>query len=104
MDTSNIRITSSLLKVLGAFIANTDELSGADVAKLTGLSSGTLYPILMRLEQCKWLQSEWEDGDPHELGRPRRRLYRITAVGARRARKEFSDFKTAIGRAAWTIS
>ena len=42
------------------------------------------YPILFRLERAGWLESRWEDGDPKALGRPRRRLYQVTALGARK--------------------
>ena len=82
-------------------MSNKDELSGADIARSIHLSSGTLYPILTRLEQAKWIESRWELGDPRELGRPRRRLYQITALGARNARKEFNELTFAIGRPAW---
>jgi PadR family transcriptional regulator PadR len=99
-----MRITAQLLNVLGALTSSTDEISGADIARLTKISSGTLYPILMRLERHEWIESEWEDGDPRKLGRPRRRLYRITALGVRSARKEFKEIKAAIGRPAWGLS
>jgi PadR family transcriptional regulator, regulatory protein PadR len=56
---------------------------GYDVARRTGLSSGTLYPILARLADRGYLETSWED-DPPE-GRPRRHLYRLTAAGAARA-------------------
>jgi PadR family transcriptional regulator, regulatory protein PadR len=69
----------------------TDGLSGADLAKVTGLASGTIYPILFRLEKSGWLQSEWEDVVPTEVKRPRRRLYRMTAVGSTSARAEFQE-------------
>ena len=45
---------------------------GYDLSKETGLKSGTLYPILMRLEGQGWLETRWED-QPAE-GRPRRHL------------------------------
>jgi PadR family transcriptional regulator PadR len=104
MGIDKFRITTQTLNVLGALISSRDEISGADIARLTKLSSGTLYPILMRLENHEWIQSEWENGDPRKLGRPRRRLYRITALGARNARKEFKEIKAAIGRPAWGTS
>ena len=104
MGTIQPRITNQTLKVLGTLMSNPDELSGADIARSTRLSSGTLYPILLRLEDAKWIKSHWEDGDPHELGRPRRRLYQVTAMGARCARKEFTELKSAIGRPAWEVS
>jgi DNA-binding PadR family transcriptional regulator len=61
------------------------EVSGADIMDSIGLASGTLYPILMRLEEAKWLRSRLEDVDPVKVGRPRRRLYRITPNGVARA-------------------
>ena len=53
---------------------------GYDIARRTGLASGTLYPILGRLSDGGLLETRWED-DPPE-GRPRRHLYRLTAAGA----------------------
>lgn len=44
--------------------------------------SGTIHPILARLEQAGWLESRWEEIDPSEKGRPRRRYYRFTSDGA----------------------
>lgn len=105
MATGKLRITTQVLKVLGALVSNPRvEISGADIARLTQLQSGTLYPILMRLEHANWVQSAWEDGDPHELGRPRRRLYNITAFGSKSARTAFKEVKSAIGRLAWGLS
>src|SRR5712664_1631200 len=80
----DIRLSYQGLKILAAFLARpTIELSGADLIKETKLRSGTLYPILMRFEEAGLLQSNWETTDPHELGRPRRRLYRVTPTGQR---------------------
>jgi PadR family transcriptional regulator, regulatory protein PadR len=52
---------------------------GYDIARETGLKSGTLYPILIRLADRGWLEACWEDGQP--AGRPRRHLYRLTSEG-----------------------
>jgi PadR family transcriptional regulator PadR len=104
MGSTDMRITAQVLKVLGALTSASDEISGADIARLTELPSGTLYPILMRLERSRWVESEWEDGDPRELGRPRRRLYRVTGLGAKSARAAFQEIKAAIGRPAWGLS
>lgn len=90
MSDKQPRLTLQGLKVLKAFAENPREpLSGADVRRLTGLATGTLYPILLRFEQARWLQSEWEDVDPKEAGRPRRRLYNITPMGQHRVQEEF---------------
>jgi PadR family transcriptional regulator, regulatory protein PadR len=60
---------------------------GLELCELTGLPSGTIYPILARLEQVGWVDSTWEDPAVHEAaGRPRRRFYRITEKGAGQAR------------------
>jgi DNA-binding PadR family transcriptional regulator len=81
------------LRVLDAFLENpADELSGADVQKRSGLASGTLYPILLRLESAGWFVSRWENIDPSIAGRPRRRLYRLTASGLARASEVFASF------------
>lgn len=93
-------ITTQTLRALGAFTSNpSDELSGAEIAKKTSLRTGTLYPILFRLEHSQWLQSRWEDGDPRELGRPRRRFYRITALGEREALAAYRRVSAMIGGA-----
>ena len=62
---------------------------------------GTALLQRKRLERAGWLESQWEDGDPAELGRPRRRLYQVTPLGARRARAAVRDLQPAIGRVAW---
>jgi DNA-binding PadR family transcriptional regulator len=77
------------------------ELSGVQIGRETKLATGTLYPILLRLEQARWVESRWEDGDPHILGRPRRRFYRITALGARNGTAAARDLRAAFGTLAW---
>ena len=57
------------------------ERYGLEVMARTGLPSGTVFPILARLEACGWLESGWEDVDPKVAGRPRRRYYRLTGAG-----------------------
>jgi len=53
---------------------------GYDLSKVTGLKSGTLYPILTRLDDEGWLENKWEQSS--EPGRPPRHLYRLTAAGS----------------------
>jgi PadR family transcriptional regulator, regulatory protein PadR len=59
---------------------------GYDLSRDTGLKSGTLYPILMRLCDRGLLQSKWEA--PSEPGRPPRHIYRLTATGAELAKEQ----------------
>lgn len=102
MGASEPRLTQQTIKVLGALISgHVRELSGADIAKLTKLPSGTLYPILYRLEQVGWIASSWEAGDPSILGRPRRRYYRVTAEGAKRIKAVVRELTPSDGRPAW---
>lgn len=86
--------------VLNALMTQPD-IAGADIARTTGLKTGTLYPILMRLEDAGWLKSAWEEGDPSTMGRPRRRLYMVTGVGAAHARSYHRERQAIFGRLAW---
>jgi PadR family transcriptional regulator, regulatory protein PadR len=88
----DVRVSLQTLRVLEAFLENpTDELAGADVQKRSGLASGTLYPILLRLESAGWFVSRWENIDPARAGRPRRRFYRLTSSGLARASEIFAS-------------
>jgi DNA-binding PadR family transcriptional regulator len=62
------------------------ELYGIEVCQVAGLPSGTVHPILARLEGLGWLESRWEDIDPRAEGRPQRRYYRLTGSGVISAR------------------
>jgi PadR family transcriptional regulator, regulatory protein PadR len=96
------RITGPILKVLGALLSSGYvELSGADISRATKLASGTLYPILFRLERAGWLESRWEEGEPSALGRPRRRLYRVTALGAQKTRAAINALEPVLRGVAW---
>jgi len=93
----NVRMSLQTLRVLEAFLENpTEPLAGAEVHKRCGIASGTLYPILLRLESAGWFASKWESIDPSRVGRPRRRLYRLTATGLRRTTEVFASFKRGV--------
>ncbi|WP_406192046.1 PadR family transcriptional regulator [Kitasatospora sp. NBC_01560] len=56
---------------------------GGRLTSLTGLPSGTLFPLLERLLNAGWVERYWEaDESAEAAGRPRRRFYRLTARGA----------------------
>jgi PadR family transcriptional regulator, regulatory protein PadR len=59
------------------------------LAKQTGLRSGTLYPILIRLAERGLVEACWEDGQP--AGRPRRHLYRLSSDGLAAARAALTE-------------
>ena len=72
--------SAQTLAVLAALAARPpDWRHGYDLARETGLKSGTLYPILVRLADREIVQACWEEGEP--AGRPRRHLYRLTSDG-----------------------
>jgi DNA-binding PadR family transcriptional regulator len=80
------RMTIPTQLVLQALLGDPGgELYGLQIGELAGLRSGTVHPILARLEGIGWLRSRWEDIDPQVEGRPPRRYYRLTADGARAA-------------------
>jgi PadR family transcriptional regulator PadR len=104
MKTDQPRLSVATLKVLGAFLsAPGRDLSGADLARHAGIGPGTLYPLLQRLERAGWLDSRWEIENPSELGRPRRRYYRITGLGVQHARSAYQEVAPALGELAWGI-
>jgi len=95
-----LRMTTSVLKVLAALLADaTAERYGLQLMQTTGLPSGTLYPILVRLQRAGWVESRWEQADPIVEGRPNRRYYRLTAEGAAEARREVAAMQRQMGHA-----
>jgi PadR family transcriptional regulator PadR len=92
---TDIRMTIQVVKVLAALLADSgEERYGLDLMRQTGLASGTLYPILARLQRAGWVQAAWEDIDPAGAGRPARRFYRLTAEGERRASAAVAELHT----------
>ena len=101
----DIRLTAQTLRLLKIFVEKPRECrSGAEIARMIGIGSGTLYPILQRLENAGWLTSEWESVDPSEAGRPRRRLYKITGQGQANAVKALTDMQRDLGGLSWAGS
>jgi PadR family transcriptional regulator PadR len=90
------RLSRQGLRVLRAFLDNYEAsgkdagLAGADVMRKSALTSGTLYPLLIRFEDAGLLTSEWETQAPEDLGRPRRRIYSLTSTGVELARRELA--------------
>jgi DNA-binding PadR family transcriptional regulator len=98
----SLRLSHQALRVLKVFLdAFSDnvraELVGADLIKSARISSGTLYPMLLRFEKAGLLVSRWEDEQPQDLGRPRRRFYQITPAGARLAHDALRDLSSPLG-------
>jgi PadR family transcriptional regulator, regulatory protein PadR len=84
-----IRITLQTLQVLRALLDDPgDEHYGLEVSRNAGLPTGSIYPILTRLEVAGWVTSAWEDIDEAAEGRRRRRYYRLSSDGVEFARRQ----------------
>lgn len=78
--TSRPEFSAQTLSVLAALCDQPSAWQhGYALARQTGLKSGTLYPILIRLSDRGLVEACWQD-EP-QPGRPRRHLYRLTAAG-----------------------
>ena len=76
----SIRMTQITALVLRAIASG--HRYGFDIMEACGLPSGTVYPALRRLERAEKLTSSWEsDEEARAAGRPRRRVYGLTAEG-----------------------
>jgi DNA-binding PadR family transcriptional regulator len=75
--------------VLAEFLSDDQKWRyGYDISRNTGLKSGTLYPILMRLAEHRMLKTSWETAAE---GRPPRHMYKLTKDGLRYAREMVSE-------------
>jgi PadR family transcriptional regulator len=93
-----MRLSRSSAKVLKEFLATPNqEQYGFGLMKVTGVKSGSLYPILTRFEQLGWIESYEEQIDEREEGRPHRHLYRLTGMGRPAAQRALEDFYQDLG-------
>lgn len=72
-------LLAALLEARGAWS------HGYELARSAGIKSGTLYPLLIRLEAQGYLEAQWQQ--PPEGGRPPRHAYRLTELGIQLARE-----------------
>ena len=93
----SVRITLPTALVLIALARG--HRHGFDVLDATGLESGTVYPILRRLEDAGAVRSRWEPVQrARDEGRPPRRYYELTGAGAElvsEARRRHPDARDA---------
>ena len=86
---SQVRVTLQTLQVLQVLLDDTaGPHYGLAVSRTFGLPTGSVYPIMTRLEIAGWISSAWEDIDESAQGRRRRRYYWLTEQGATCARHE----------------
>jgi PadR family transcriptional regulator, regulatory protein PadR len=87
----DLDITPKMARVLKIFLEDPAQPRyGFELMKLTGMASGSLYPMLARLEEAGWLTRGKENIDPHVVGRPPRLHYTIEGAAAIAARHELA--------------
>jgi PadR family transcriptional regulator PadR len=87
-----VKLTGPLERVLTVMIADPSAPHyGYDLMKAAKLKSGTLYPMLARLQQDGLVNAEWEAPRQDAAGRPPRKYYQLTAEGLRVARLELAQ-------------
>ncbi|WP_230294272.1 PadR family transcriptional regulator [Deinococcus sp. 6GRE01] len=87
-------MTSNILKVLGVLSGDsTGQLYPLELSKRAHVNVGSVYAVLDRLEQAKYVQSQLEDIDPKVEGRPQRRYYAITGEGRSYFQKHMDELR-----------
>jgi len=83
---ARIRTLSPPARTILAIMADAGSrwLHGYDLCRQGAVKSGTLYPLLIRLEEQGYLEAQWQASA--EPGRPPRHAYRLTAKGRALAR------------------
>jgi PadR family transcriptional regulator, regulatory protein PadR len=91
-----VRMTGPLQRLLTTLVTDPGaHWYGYELMKAAKLSSGTLYPMLARLEDQGMVSAEWER-EPTVSGRPLRKYYRLTGEGARVARRRLAKARGAV--------
>lgn len=92
-----VNVTVTVAKVIRGLLEDpTGEHYGFALMERTKLGSGTLYPILARLEAARWIESCREDIDPVAEKRPPRRYYRLTPDGLAYSRQALAELSAAV--------
>ncbi|HEV7898762.1 MAG TPA: PadR family transcriptional regulator [Planosporangium sp.] len=79
------RVGKATVDVLTVLLDSDGPRWGLEIIKATGRPSGTVYPLLDRLERAGWVTSRWDEDDDRKG--PRRRLYALTPEGALESRR-----------------
>ncbi len=88
---ADVRVTDKVASVLSAFLEKVDQPQyGFDLMRKCGLASGSLYPILARLERAGWIAGKVEEVDPVDEARPPRKYYLLTGHGVVEATRELA--------------
>ena len=76
------KLSPQTLAVLKYMVDNPkNDVFGLELIEALGQPAGTIYPILMRLEEIGWIEGEWESMERKDKGRRRRKYYLLTKEG-----------------------
>jgi DNA-binding PadR family transcriptional regulator len=101
----DVRITLQTLQVLRFLLRDpVGEHYGLEISRGSGLPTGSIYPILTRLETAGWIISAWEEIDESKEGRRRRRYYWLTDYGAKRAQAALDNTLSELSHATSPVS
>ncbi|MFJ4518988.1 PadR family transcriptional regulator [Streptomyces sp. NPDC088816] len=73
-------LISATLDVMEALLSAAEDVHGYAIARAAGKPTGSVYPILARLQSADMLESHWESEEPVP-GVPRKKYYRLTPNG-----------------------
>lgn len=77
-----MKITNRIIKIAIAILAAPQEKHyGYTLGNQLNFSTGAIYPLLSEMMKQGWLQSEWEDPEDVNNGRPVRKYYTLTEKG-----------------------
>lgn len=79
-------MTPATLDVFEALLVGRREMHGFAIAQEADRPTGSVYPILARMERVGWVDSRWEAEHP-ERGKPRRRFYQLNPTGLAACRR-----------------
>ncbi len=90
---SDPRLSRHGLRVLRMFVeVSADALAGSDITLSLGIGSSTVYPLLARLLKAGWLSAKWEK-ESGAAGRPRKKFYKLTALGRKKAQEALAELQ-----------
>jgi PadR family transcriptional regulator, regulatory protein PadR len=96
-----VKLTGPLERVLRVFLDDPNARHyGYDLMKAAHLASGTLYPMLARLQDQGLVTSRWEPQAEAAGGRPPRKYYQLTGEGIRIVRLELAESARPVRRPA----
>lgn len=91
---AELRITDNIVAIFNTMLERPRKgWYGLEIASAAGIGSATIYAALTRMERAELVEASWEAEAPTELGRPQRRLYKLTVAGAEVGREALANYR-----------